>query len=112
MRYIDADELMREVEKAENSLEYHGQEFSYSFLSSGQEISTEWYFVEELINNAPTVDVRENKEGHWIRIYKGNYKCSNCGDWWGWDEDGENEMIEDFKYCPNCGSRMRGIKDE
>ena len=56
MRLIDADELMRGVEKAENSMEYHGQEFSYSFLSSGQEISTEWYFVEELIENAPTID--------------------------------------------------------
>ena len=57
-------------------------------------------------------DVRENKEGHWVRIYKGNYKCSNCGDWWGWDGDSENEMILDFKYCPTCGSRMKGIKDE
>ena len=65
-----------------------------------------------VIEDLPTADVRENVHGEWIRIYSGNYKCSSCGDWWGWDGDGENEMIQDFKYCPNCGSRMKGIKDE
>lgn len=56
MRTIDADALMREVEKAEKSMERHGREFSCSFLSSSQEISTEWYFVEQLIDDAPTIE--------------------------------------------------------
>ena len=45
----------------------------------------------------------EQKVGKWIKLYAGNYKCSVCGDWWGNDN---NEMVEDFNYCPNCGARM------
>lgn len=45
----------------------------------------------------------EQKHGRWIKLYHGNYKCSECGDWWGNDD---NEMVEDFKFCPNCGARM------
>ena len=102
-RYIDADELMRDVEKAENSMEYHGQEFSYSFLSSSQEISTEWYFVEGLIENAPTADVRENVRGEWIPT-EGHmvpiYRCNKC-----------NNLSLGGNFCPNCGADMRGEPD-
>lgn len=51
----------------------------------------------------------EPKKGKWIKLYAGNYKCSVCGDWWGNDD---NEMVEDFKYCPNCGARMEVENDE
>ena len=50
----------------------------------------------------------ERKKGKWIKLYAGNYKCSVCGDWWGNDD---NEMVEDFKYCPNCGADMRGEQE-
>jgi DNA-directed RNA polymerase subunit RPC12/RpoP len=43
------------------------------------------------------------RHGRWIKLYAGNYKCSECGDWW---RNDDNEMIKDFSYCPNCGSRM------
>ena len=81
MRLIDADELMREVEKAENSMEYHGQEFSYSFLSRGQEISTEWYYVEELIDHAPTADAVEVvrcKDCKHLEILNGKTVFAQC----------------------------------
>lgn len=114
-RYIDADELMREVEKAENSMEFHGQEFSYSFLSRGQEISTEWYYVEELIDHAPTVDVVEVKHGYFIGTefdgYADGYpvfyewKCSECGCIF---EDEEPT----YNYCPQCGAKMDGKETE
>ena len=54
-RLIDADALMREFEKAQNTMKQHGQEYSCSFLSTSQEISTEWYCVEDILDNAPTV---------------------------------------------------------
>ena len=56
MRLINADELMKAVESAENSMEQHGREFSFSFMSPGQEISTEWYYVKDLIEQAETID--------------------------------------------------------
>lgn len=54
-RLIDADALMAEFEKAENAMERHGREYSCSFLSSSQELSTEWYCVEDMLDNAPTI---------------------------------------------------------
>ena len=54
-RLIDADELMKEFEKAQRTMEQHGQEYSCSFMSSSQEISTEWYCVEDMLENAPTI---------------------------------------------------------
>lgn len=61
-RLIDADALMREFEKAERMMEQHGQEYSCSFMSSGQEISAEWYCVEDMLENAPTVIPPEEDE--------------------------------------------------
>lgn len=54
-RLIDADALMGEFEKAQRTMQQHGREYSCSFLSSSQELSTEWYCVEDIFENAPTV---------------------------------------------------------
>lgn len=54
-RLIDADALMQEFEKAQRMMEQHGHEYTCSFMSSGQEISTEWYCVEDMVENAPTI---------------------------------------------------------
>ena len=61
-RLIDADALMKEFEKAQRTMEQHGQEYSCSFLSSSREISTEWYCVEDMLENAPTVIEAEEGE--------------------------------------------------
>lgn len=61
-RLIDADALMKEFEKAENTMAEHGQEYSCSFMSSSQEISTEWYVVEEMVDNSPTI-IPADKDG-------------------------------------------------
>lgn len=60
-RLIDADLLMREFEKAQNTMKQHGQEYSCSFLSTSQEISTEWYCVEDILDDAPTVIEAEDE---------------------------------------------------
>jgi hypothetical protein len=54
-RLIDADALMQEFDKAQRTMQQHGQEYSCSFMSSSQEISTEWYCVEDMVENAPTI---------------------------------------------------------
>ena len=61
-RLIDADALMQEFEKAQRTMKQHGQEYSCSFLSSSQEISTEWYCVEDMVENAPTIIPAEEGE--------------------------------------------------
>ena len=61
-RLIDADALMKEFEKAQRTMQQHGQEYSCSFMSSSQEISTEWYCVEDMLENAPTIIPAEEGE--------------------------------------------------
>ena len=59
---IDRDALMNEFEKAQRTMQQHGREYSCSFLSSSQEISTEWYCVEDMLDNAATV-IPASEEG-------------------------------------------------
>ena len=49
-------------EKAQGTMAQHGQEYSCSFMSSSQEISTEWYCVEDMVENAPTI-IPADEEG-------------------------------------------------
>ena len=56
------DELMHEFEKAQRTMAQHGREYSCSFMSSSQEISTEWYCVEDMLENAPTIIEAEPAE--------------------------------------------------
>lgn len=37
------------------------------------------------------------------------YKCSVCGYWW--RSDCDDEIINDFNYCPNCGEKMNDTED-
>ena len=59
---IERDALMKEFEKAQRTMEQHGREYSCSFMSSSQEISTEWYCVEDMLDNAPTIIPAEEGE--------------------------------------------------
>jgi len=53
-RLIDADALSKSFEKTANYYYEHNSEVSSSFWSGG-EICTEWYAVEDLLENAPTI---------------------------------------------------------
>lgn len=64
--YINKDELLKEFDIAQSAMELHGQEFSSSFLNAGQEISTEWFCVEEIVDYMPTIEIIHCKD------------CKNC----------------------------------
>ena len=63
MRLIDADALISDCQLAQKRADRHGREFANAFYSGGGEISTEWWCVEDMIENAPTV---EPKTMQWI----------------------------------------------
>ena len=63
MRLIDADALISDCQLAQKQADRHGREFANAFYSGGGEISTEWWCVEDMIENAPTV---EPKTMQWI----------------------------------------------
>ena len=52
---IDRDALLKEFELAQKSADMHGREYANAFYSSGNEISTEWWAVEDMVENAPVV---------------------------------------------------------
>lgn len=60
-----------------------------------------------LAREVPTIEAEPVKHGRWIKLYFGNYKCSECGDWWHGDD---NEVVESFKFCPNCGAKMEEVE--
>lgn len=100
MRLIDADALIADCQLAQKQADRHGREFSNAFYSGGGDISTEWWCVEDMIENAPTIG--ERNSGKWEKIHWKAYRCSECG------------KISEYQsnFCSHCGADMRGGKGE
>lgn len=72
-----------------------------------EELETVAKYLVYLVANLPKID--PIKHGRWVKQYQGEYKCSECGDWWGTDDE---EEIRAFRFCPNCGARMDEGKEK
>lgn len=68
-------------------------------------------YIEEFIDNAPTIDAEPVRHGRWIRRKSCHTqtgfvdKCSVC----------QNMLVHlgcKANYCPNCGAMMDGGKDD
>ncbi len=59
----------------------------------------------DVIKRLPAADVPERNVGKWEKYGEDMQVCSACHKYWIW----AGEMY-DFKYCPNCGAKMEGIK--
>lgn len=79
-KYIDVDKLQETVYKRVNNPAIRG-------------------WLNSLINEQPTADVKEVKHGEWITYEDGFVICSECGEEHTWD---------DFRptFCDMCGARM------
>lgn len=93
MRYIDAYEVKRQIQKATEG-----------------EVDVMKVFLNAMyrIDKIPTADVRENAKGKWIQDKHemagyGYFDCSVCG--------ADFYEIDGFNFCPNCGAQMRGDND-
>ena len=105
-----------ECQKTDPHFEERG--WANHFINSAGEPSTEWYCVEDMIENAPAVDAVPVVHGRWISYpeclaFEGAYHdehivCSACHSVWNIiDNDTER-----FDYCPNCGAKMDGERRE
>lgn len=56
--------------------------------------------IDRILNSMPTIE--ECKEGEWLDNKWLGKKCSVCS----WELHYIN--FGQFKYCPNCGARMKG----
>ena len=69
-------------------------------------------YIEEFIDNAPTIDAEPVRHGQWInkKTVPAFHHCSICGV--------TNKMQVScnkyvmLRYCPNCGAKMDGGKDD
>ncbi len=68
-----------------------------------------FYAIKKDIEAIPTADVQEVRHGHWARLGWDEWCCTCCGfvttTEGSWDKPAE-------KYCPECGAKMDGGKDE
>lgn len=118
MKLIDGDALLERCREAQKS-NISECEYTNHFLSPGQEPSTEWWCVEDMIVDAP--EVEGLVERHYARWYKptgmmppefhGHYECSICGGWALYDWRKHNDVIL-TEFCPYCGAKMWGGPDE
>lgn len=103
MRLIDADTLMNDIKSdAEKTID------------EGDNTGSFWLgYIAGLVSVQPTVQPK-TKEGHWIlrESYYGDeqYECSQCGVIWEFSDGAPKE--NDSYYCPHCGAKMKGVKDD
>ena len=112
-RYIDADKLFLNFNDwafAESPDERHSDLPEYSEHKIHEMIYRTINEAMSAIEQQPTADVVEVKHGEWIELYENNYKCSTCGDWWETIEGTPQD--NGMNYCPHCGAKMGGEKNE
>ena len=109
-KYIDADALLKKVQQESMQAEIHGRDFSTCFLNAGNTPSTEWWWVEDLIENAPAADVEERKYGYDVETkYSSLFQCSQCGA----ECCDIHELTHDIHFCYHCGARIiKETKDD
>jgi hypothetical protein len=101
MRAIDADRLIDDCQLAQKQADRHGREFANAFYSGGGEVSTEWWCVEDMIENAPTIEAR--KKGKWIDYTEDGYvECPFCHSATNCDDN-----KDELHFCFSCGADMR-----
>ena len=82
---ISRTELLKEFEKRQKQLDMHGRGFSDCFVNAGQELSAEWWAVENIVENFPSAqpDVPDTNVGDMISRQAAIDVCRN-------PEDGED----------------------
>lgn len=69
-----------------------------------------------MIDSVPAADVSPVRHGRWslveARRKESVYRCSECGSFFAIRADTLNGGRGDMSYCPSCGAKMDGGKNE
>lgn len=111
VRLIDANALQRAFDDAHKD---KPDFFCCNFLNNAGNPSTEWDCVDEILENATTIDAQPVKHGRFV-FEKGDYRntvdgyrCTSCGETY----HTKVPYFSEYKFCPNCGAKMDGDADE
>lgn len=66
-------------------------------------------YIEEYIDACPTLDYAPVVHAMWQTYRAGIYRCSYCDHGYRITKGGPNVMK--FAFCPNCGAKMDGWKE-
>ena len=92
---------VQNVKKTDPHFEERG--WASHFINDAGEPSTEWYCVEDMIENAHAVDAAPVIHARWqgVSPFVETEECSNCR------YNIQSEELE-TPYCPWCGAKMDG----
>ena len=99
-RLIDADELMKKFYDIEFNAKHELFGVSRDLALEGLK------HIKKALKGMPTIDPA--KHGHWIFVEDmvSYIQCSECGEYLCWVN------TKRPKYCPGCGARMDGDKND
>lgn len=67
--------------------------------------------IHAIIDLEPTVEAEPVRHGNWKPFDEDEYTCSLCGNIFV-TMDGGHPLSNGFKFCPFCGAKMDGGKEE
>ena len=87
----------------------HKEEVSKWLKQYGQDVLHGKYkfslmYIWKNLMGLPSADVVEVKHGEWISECEPHYECSECHHWF--------HLYQFMNYCPNCGAKMDGEREE
>lgn len=83
-------------------------------LHEGMKPLKETYGTNEIASILYNAGYRKQSEGEWKAypdehwICATEFVCSNCKESFSSSEMTDKEFLEMMKFCPNCGSKMKG----
>lgn len=115
-RYIDADEAEYTVLHLDVDVAKHKCKDYESYINGANQFRHQ---VKVALRHTPTADVEEVRRGEWVdrkfikiggltKAYP-SVECSKCGMLF-CDIINNHKVI--YQFCPNCGAKMDGGKEE
>lgn len=102
MRLIDAETLKATISK----YEFNAPNERYK---QGGECVLNFY-MPKIIDDAPTIESEPVRHGEWLYNDMCLPNCAECSEC-GWKSSVSGDEISSCHYCPNCGARMDGGKN-
>lgn len=62
--------------------------------------------IDNCIKRLNKVKSADRPQGKWVPFITNYYKCSLCG------KEMNVYLMQEYNFCPNCGCRMRGDKND